>query len=138
MDCNLSPIRGLSVMQPWAGLIVHGPKRTENRIWNTRYRGWLLICASKRRDPWLPGDAELNHWRVKREDLDPLGVALGVACLKDIDTTVVSEWDAHGQYHWRLIDVRPFKNPFPLKGRQRLFHLSDQEKEAVNRALRGE
>jgi len=37
----------LSIRQPWAWLIVHGPKRIENRAWPTRYRGPFLIHASK-------------------------------------------------------------------------------------------
>lgn len=37
----------LSIRQPWAWLIVHGPKRIENREWPTRYRGPILIHASK-------------------------------------------------------------------------------------------
>jgi len=39
----------LSVCQPYAHLIVHGPKRVENRVWGTTYRGWIGIHASKGR-----------------------------------------------------------------------------------------
>lgn len=42
----------LSVQQPWAWLLVHAdeypdPKRIENRTWWTKFRGRLLIHASK-------------------------------------------------------------------------------------------
>jgi hypothetical protein len=40
----------LSLWQPWATLVVIGAKKFETRSWPTRYRGPLLIHASKRRD----------------------------------------------------------------------------------------
>src|SRR5262245_6393260 len=39
----------LTVYQPWAWAIIHGPKRIENRAWDTSYRGPLLIHAAKSR-----------------------------------------------------------------------------------------
>ena len=38
-------IKAISVRQPWAWLILHGKKSIENRKWNSRYRGRLLIHA---------------------------------------------------------------------------------------------
>lgn len=38
----------LSVLQPWATLIVMGAKKIETRSWNTKYRGPLLIHASQK------------------------------------------------------------------------------------------
>jgi hypothetical protein len=51
-------IKGLSVKQPWAGLIALGQKTIETRTWKTDYRGPLLICASARRDEraWQAND----------------------------------------------------------------------------------
>lgn len=51
----------LSILQPWASLCVHTDnngkalKQIETRSWNTKYRGELLIHASKKvpTDPWL-------------------------------------------------------------------------------------
>lgn len=37
----------LSVRQPWASLIASGQKSIEVRSWPTKYRGPLVICASK-------------------------------------------------------------------------------------------
>lgn len=36
----------LSLLQPWASLVVLGHKKIETRSWNTKYRGELLIHAS--------------------------------------------------------------------------------------------
>jgi len=40
----------ISLLQPWASLVVIGAKKIETRSWNTKYRGPLLIHASKRWD----------------------------------------------------------------------------------------
>lgn len=45
-------MKALTICQPYAELILRGDKRVENRKWNTRYRGPLLIHAGKSRD-WL-------------------------------------------------------------------------------------
>jgi ASCH domain len=42
---ELTALRALSVRQPWAWLIVNGYKDIENRTWQTRHRGPLLIHA---------------------------------------------------------------------------------------------
>jgi activating signal cointegrator 1 len=37
----------ISLLQPWASLVVMGAKKFETRSWNTTFRGELLIHASK-------------------------------------------------------------------------------------------
>ena len=49
-------MNAISVRQPWAWLITQGaavqpPKVAEFRSWHVGFRGWLLIHASKTRDP---------------------------------------------------------------------------------------
>lgn len=39
-------MKAISIRQPWAWLIVNGHKDIENRSWNTKYRGPVLIHAS--------------------------------------------------------------------------------------------
>lgn len=54
----------LSVRQPWAWLILHAGKDIENRTWRTRYRGPLLIHASKAIDTvayLATYDAKVHH-----------------------------------------------------------------------------
>jgi hypothetical protein len=38
-------LRALSWKQPFASLMLHG--KIETRVWDAKYRGWVLICASK-------------------------------------------------------------------------------------------
>ncbi len=39
-------MKTISILQPWASLVVLGHKKIETRSWNTKYRGELLIHAS--------------------------------------------------------------------------------------------
>jgi len=40
-------MKAISIRQPWAWLIVNGYKDIENRSWPTKFRGRVLIHASK-------------------------------------------------------------------------------------------
>ena len=40
-------LMALSWKQPYADLMLHG--KIETRTWSTNYRGWVLICASKKK-----------------------------------------------------------------------------------------
>ncbi len=45
-----TPERAISVMQPWAWLIVHGWKDVENRTWSHSHRGPTLVHAGLKVD----------------------------------------------------------------------------------------
>lgn len=47
---NHLPKLALSIMQPWAWLIVNGHKDIENRDWSTKFRGPVAIHAGKKVD----------------------------------------------------------------------------------------
>lgn len=55
-------MKALSIRQPWAWLILHGGKDIENRTWNTKFRGRVLIHASKgmTRDEYDDADFALS------------------------------------------------------------------------------
>lgn len=42
-------MKTISILQPWASLIIQGHKKIETRSWDTKYRGELLIHASKKK-----------------------------------------------------------------------------------------
>lgn len=52
-------MKALSLTQPWAWLVAHGPKSIENRVWNTTFRGYFLIHAAKgmKADDWYSANA---------------------------------------------------------------------------------
>lgn len=51
----------ISILQPWASLVVLGHKEIETRSWNTKYRGELLIHASAKK-PTKAILAEYAEW----------------------------------------------------------------------------
>lgn len=80
----------LSVLQPWATLIVMGAKKIETRSWNTKYRGPLLIHASKGKKA---GGWELatvaNQFGIKKPAFDdlPFGAIIGQANIIETAST---------------------------------------------------
>src|SRR6516225_7890942 len=80
-------MHALSVMQPWASLIIGGVKRVETRSWCTGFRGRLAVHASSR----LPPDFDdLTRREPIRSALPsppwkqpPRGVLLGTVELVD-------------------------------------------------------
>lgn len=112
----------LSIMQPWAWLIVNGFKDIENRSWWTFYRGPVLIHASKRHDgpkgdwPWanIPGPDRFDY-----------GGIVGQAEIVDCVTKSRSEWFC-GPYGFVIQGARPL--PFrPCRG-QLGFFLPDTDR----------
>ncbi|MHC4089141.1 MAG: ASCH domain-containing protein [Planctomycetota bacterium] len=122
-------MKALTVCQPWAWMIVHGPKRYENREWQTSYRGLLLIHAGRSRS-WID-EHELRQWRAQGLPVPdsanlPFGAIMGVCRLVDclpIDQ-IDDEW-ASGPWCWQLDDVRAFDKPIPYRGGRGLFDVPD-------------
>lgn len=112
------PIKALSIMQPWAWLIVAGHKDIENRTWPTSYRGPVLIHAGKRADAhFMP-----PYWEWS--DITPpcdfdLGGIIGEAEIIDCVRDSLSPW-FHGPYGFVLDNMRPL--PFqPCRGQLGFF-----------------
>ena len=115
----------LSVRQPWAWLIIHGPKDVENRTWSTAYRGILAIHASRgctRRQYEDAADfaAELGVTVPPLEYL-PRGAILGTARLLRCTDSAPSRWAAPGQWHWVLAHPDPLPRAVPFSGTLGLF-----------------
>lgn len=99
-------MKALSILQPWAWLIVNGHKDVENRNWRTSYRGHFIVHAGKK-------------WgREQREDLArvrdqfprlvipntfELGGIVGTATLIDCVSNSDSPWFV-GNWGFMLAD----------------------------------
>ena len=132
VDIHTIPI--LSVCQPYAHLIVHGPKRIENRTWSTRYRGWLGIHASKSLRYML--DAELHRGVIGDLGLLQFGAVIGVvrvvACVgkngdrlpedgPNLDWVFDDPW-FEGPVGWVLESATPIE-PITCRGKPGLFRI---------------
>lgn len=113
--------KALSIMQPWAWLIVNGHKDIENRDWRCHRRGPILIHAGKRVDRDAMVDLRAGRHPVTGERLainlpetfetgGIVGEAVITGCVAHSD----SPWFV-GRYGILMREARPL--PFvPCKG----------------------
>jgi len=131
----------LSLMQPWATLVILGVKRCETRRWQTAYRGPLAIHASRRfteaaRQLCLtePFRSALRHGGCKHSADLPRGLILGTVDLIDCRPAadVRAELDdgaaelafgdfSAGRWAWQLAGALALAVPRPCSGRLGLF-----------------
>jgi hypothetical protein len=118
-------MKTISIRQPWAHLILYCGKDIENRSWPTRFRGSVLIHASKGMtvEEWedamsfARGVRAKNHFKVEKnatfKDVQRGGI-VGIASIVDCVTSSESPWFV-GEYGFVIANVRPV--PFhPCKG----------------------
>lgn len=117
-------MRALSILQPWAWLIVQGHKAVENRRWSTTYRGPFLVHAGKR---W--GREQREDLAFVREafpeielpDTFKLGGIVGAARVVDCVSTMDDPW-FFGPHGFVLADARHL--PFiPYRGQLSWFDI---------------
>ena len=132
----------ISLWEPWATAMALEMKRNETRSWTTRYRGDLLICASKR-----PLDVTANEtldFILRHTGIRPIipnpGHALCVVRVVRCDTITATYRKDHfmtfmegrlgdytpGRFAWVTTDTRRLQKPIPVTGRQGLFQVSDE------------
>lgn len=121
-------MKALSIMQPWAWLILSETpdregwtKDVENRKWNSNYKGPLLIHAPRSYD-W-PG----HHWITRRGITIPKNLSrgglVGVVTMAGVVTAVTASKNPffRGPYGFKFINPIPFQSMVPFPGRQRFF-----------------
>ncbi len=111
-------MKALSILQPWAWLIMAGHKDIENRRWPTSYRGWFLIQAGKK---W--GAEQEDDLDECQEDFPEIpwesahfhrGGCIGIAEIVDCVQHSDSEWFS-GPYGFVIRNARPIV-PFKFRG----------------------
>jgi hypothetical protein len=123
----MSGLPCISILQPYAWLIVNGHKDIENRGWATRFRGRILIHAGKkysRRDHDEYCDQMLEDFDIQLpafEDM-PLGGIVGSATVVDCVRGHPSRWKMDDAWGFVLKDqrVRPF---VPYRGQLGIFRV---------------
>jgi hypothetical protein len=124
----------LSILQPWAWLIVNGHKDIENRSWKTDVRSEILIHAGKNfsdesRDHLVDhadsyrmsadcyqhlSGYKWEHWNEMRGGI--VGKATIVDCVREHS----SPWKDGGSWGFLLKDAKPLPL-FPMRGQLGLF-----------------
>lgn len=117
-------MKTLSIRQPWAWLIVNGGKDIENRTWNLRYRGALLIHAGKgcTRREWETASLFCRIYGLPEppplKELHRGGI-VGAVVVEDCVEESDSPWFV-GPYGILLSNPKPVEF-FPCKGQLGLF-----------------
>ena len=131
-------MKTLTIDPVWAWAIMFGPKRVENRTWDTSHRGPLLIHAGQNRSREAAARAELERLGVEVPQDIPRGAILGSVDLVDVVRTagfqyqrpLMDEFDEHniatdpfasGPFCWILRDPKPLPEPIPAVGKQGLW-----------------
>lgn len=125
--------KAISLRSPWWWFILRAGKNIENRDWPTRYRGPVLIHASKWfnveevRDDFMDARKIAERCRtmpaatVSLRDLrTPGGCIVGRARIVDCVERSDSPW-FFGRYGFVLADAEPLARPIPCKGALGLF-----------------
>lgn len=120
-------MKALSIRQPWAWLILNAGKDIENRDWPTRFRGRILVHASKgmTRAEYASayGAAMIADQRILMPEFDALerGGIVGSVEIVDCVTESDSPW-FFGLHGFVLRDPRQL--PFvPMKGQLGFFEV---------------
>lgn len=124
----MKQIPALSILQPWAWLIVHGWKDVENRTWSTRFRGRFLVHAGMR---WGGEQREdLAYVRARFPDI-PLpdeferGGIVGAATLVDCVAGMDSQWFS-GPQGFVVSEQSVAPRLIPCKGALGFFKVPDE------------
>ncbi|MBA2248668.1 MAG: ASCH domain-containing protein [Chitinophagaceae bacterium] len=126
-------MRAISLLQPWASLVVMGVKTVETRNWGTQYRGDILIHASQGK----AGSIFANDPPFKKYIPDfkklPFGAIVGKAIVEDVvpisnmhlsdellnrltmEEKAFGDY-SEGRYAWILKDFQQFDVPVPARG----------------------
>lgn len=141
-------IRALSWRQPYADLMLAG--KIETRSWKTNYRGWVLICSSKK--PYNIGQIEaisgfdgLERIIDLTQDRDILkqlcGYAIAIGYLSDCrKMTPEDEETCFVKYHPALYchvyeNVQMLPQPFPWQGKLGWRIVPDEVKHQIKNML---
>lgn len=118
-------MKALSIRQPWASLILAGHKTVENRVWNTGYRGPIIVHA---------GVTIAQHAVARAATFGvidpPIGAYLGVVDLAgvhhvDAGCSCDPTFAEMGVYHWQLLTPLTFDKPIAGPGRLALYEAPD-------------
>ncbi len=137
---GLSPLGGgqgintLSLLQPWASLVVMGLKKIETRSWRTPYRGPLLIHASLGKKGRILATEPPFSKFIRDFDSLPFGAIIGQVELEDIlpveqlfyskakldvltlEERAFGDYTQGCRYAWMFAEAIQYDDPIPVKG----------------------
>lgn len=146
-----TPIKAITLYQPWATLIAYGYKRIETRSWQTGYRGPLGVHAGKKWNRQLyalcltePFRSCLAEIGIHNPDRLPRGCMIAKVNLwkmshtedivdYDLFEELGSKFDedfgdyTDGRFGWILNQVKRYTEPIPASGAMGLWDWYEPE-----------
>jgi hypothetical protein len=121
----------LSLIQPYAELVVRGSKKTELRKWNTRFRGQFMVHASKRTDLKACRRFKINPERLVNGAIIGSANIYGVKYYSSRKEFVLdskkhlANYGEYGssRYGFMLKDAKRLNKPVYMKGMLNFFEL---------------
>lgn len=126
-------MKALSLLQPWATLVVIGVKTIETRSWGTKYRGPILIHASQGKAGSIFASEPPFKKYIHEFKKLPFGSIIGQATITNVirvedlgmNVELINRLTmeekafgdySEGRYAWILEDAVQFDNPIPARG----------------------
>jgi hypothetical protein len=109
-------MKAISILQPYAWLIVTGRKDIENRTWYTGFRGPVLIHAGKtypKRD-YIDDVEQWGHLGYPMRDL-MIGGIVGIATITGCVSKSDSKW-FNGPWGFTLTNAIALPTLIPMRG----------------------
>lgn len=136
-------MKAISLLQPWASLVVMGVKKIETRNWGTKHRGTILIHASQGK----AGSIFVNEAPFKKYIPDfknlPFGAIIGEVTITDViriedlemndelinrltmEEKAFGDYSA-GRFAWILEDHKQYDKPIPARGTLSIWEYADE------------
>ncbi len=115
-------MKTLSICQPWASLLAEGVKLIELRGWSTKYRGELLIRASRSVLSWT--DDAGTRVKLPTNCLLFVGTLLDVRPMEVQDRVPAMSIFSNDEFSW-LVELQYYVHPTPSQGRLKLYETPD-------------
>ena len=126
-------MKAISLLQPWATLVVIGVKTIETRSWGTKYRGTILIHASQGKAGSIFADELPFKKYIPEFNKLPFGAIIGQVIITDVIRIETLEMTdelinrltmeekafgdySEGRYAWIMKDSKQFDKPIPTRG----------------------
>jgi hypothetical protein len=124
-------MKALSIRQPWIELILRGIKDVENRSWDTKHRGIIVLHAARTFGLDLNDPVEREEYEHIRESCGIVrealvyGALVGTVEVLGVTKRVSSRWHVPGNHGWYLRNPRRFDTPIPWRGEKGLFEVGE-------------
>lgn len=123
-------IRCLSLWQPWACVMLYGPKDLENRPWTTKVRGPLLVHAAMTKRDMRPETDRIirkqwDRWTLAKRPPVVFGAIVGIVEVTGCGTPEDypgNPW-AWGPFCHAWAKRQAFHAPVPYRGSQGFFNV---------------